>query len=168
MQPLAAVLSPSECPSPETLSAYLLGRLSDEDIDAVHRHVDRCVRCSDTLRSLEPQVDDDPLVHRMKRCLGVEPAPDPSPGAPVAGQDAPPEPATRTTETGLDAGEPGFTVTPELPLPFGRYSLLEKIGEGGMGTVYKALQQEPKRLVALKLIKPGAFEGEAERARFRR
>jgi eukaryotic-like serine/threonine-protein kinase len=38
----------------------------------------------------------------------------------------------------------------------GRYKLLEAIGEGGMGTVWMAQQQEPvKRLVALKLIKAG-------------
>lgn len=38
----------------------------------------------------------------------------------------------------------------------GRYKLLEQIGEGGMGTVWVAEQQEPvKRQVALKLIKPG-------------
>ena len=38
----------------------------------------------------------------------------------------------------------------------GRYELLELIGEGGMGMVYLAEQQEPvKRRVALKIIKPG-------------
>jgi len=38
----------------------------------------------------------------------------------------------------------------------GRYKLLEIIGEGGMGTVWRAQQKEPvKRLVAVKLIKPG-------------
>jgi WD40 repeat protein/serine/threonine protein kinase/tetratricopeptide (TPR) repeat protein len=38
----------------------------------------------------------------------------------------------------------------------GRYKLLEEVGEGGMGTVWMAQQQEPvKRLVAVKLIKPG-------------
>lgn len=38
----------------------------------------------------------------------------------------------------------------------GRYKLREQIGEGGMGTVWIAAQQEPvRRLVALKLIKPG-------------
>src|SRR5262245_51721535 len=38
----------------------------------------------------------------------------------------------------------------------GRYKLLEEIGEGGMGTVWMAQQTEPvKRLVAVKLIKPG-------------
>jgi len=38
----------------------------------------------------------------------------------------------------------------------GQYKLLEKIGEGGMGVVYVAVQQNPIcRTVALKLIKPG-------------
>src|SRR5205085_10549027 len=38
----------------------------------------------------------------------------------------------------------------------GPYKLLERIGEGGMGTVWMAQQTEPvKRLVALKVIKPG-------------
>ena len=38
----------------------------------------------------------------------------------------------------------------------GRYKLVEPLGEGGMGTVWMALQTEPvRRPVAVKLIKPG-------------
>ena len=48
----------------------------------------------------------------------------------------------------------------------GPYKLLEKIGEGGMGVVYMAEQQEPvRRLVALKIIKPG-LDGSQMLARF--
>ena len=38
---------------------------------------------------------------------------------------------------------------------FGSYTLLHLIGEGGMGAVYLAQQAKPKRIVALKLIRPG-------------
>jgi serine/threonine protein kinase/tetratricopeptide (TPR) repeat protein len=38
----------------------------------------------------------------------------------------------------------------------GPYKLIEEIGEGGMGVVYRAQQTEPiRRLVAVKIIKPG-------------
>jgi WD40 repeat protein/serine/threonine protein kinase len=43
----------------------------------------------------------------------------------------------------------------------GPYKLLQQIGEGGMGTVWMAEQQEPvKRMVALKLIKSGMDSGQ--------
>ena len=48
----------------------------------------------------------------------------------------------------------------------GRYTLVEVIGEGGMGSVYLASQTEPvKRQVALKLIKTG-MDSKAVLARF--
>ena len=37
----------------------------------------------------------------------------------------------------------------------GQYKIREKIGEGGMGIVYEAEQQHPRRLVALKVIRGG-------------
>lgn len=36
----------------------------------------------------------------------------------------------------------------------GSYTLIDKLGEGGMGVVYKATQDFPRRTVALKVIKP--------------
>lgn len=50
---------------------------------------------------------------------------------------------------------------------FGGYELLERIGQGGFGVVFRARQRGLDRLVALKLLRTGAFATEAELKRFR-
>src|SRR5262245_29707598 len=56
----------------------------------------------------------------------------------------------------LGGNELFLPVTEKPGNRIGRYKLLQKIGEGGMGVVYMAEQEEPiHRRVALKIIKLG-------------
>src|SRR5262249_28490434 len=47
------------------------------------------------------------------------------------------------------------------------YEILEEIGFGGMGVVYRARQQETNRIVAIKALTAGAHARDVQRARFR-
>jgi len=63
---------------------------------------------------------------------------------------------------GGDGGSPA-----ELPEELGDYQLLEEIGRGGQGLVYRARQKSLNRIVALKIIGLGRWATEAHIKRFR-
>src|SRR5262245_19894761 len=73
----------------------------------------------------------------------------------VASTDLEPWPATRPS-----GGQPGA-------LTLGDYQVLEEIGRGGMGVVFKARHLRLDRTVALKLISPAVCAGPGALARFR-
>jgi serine/threonine protein kinase len=67
-----------------------------------------------------------------------------------------------------EQADAGASPPPQRVHYFGDYELLEEIGHGGMGKVWKARQVSLHRTVALKMIHAGRFAGPDEVARFRR
>jgi serine/threonine protein kinase/WD40 repeat protein len=64
----------------------------------------------------------------------------------------------------LPPAPPPAAALPHIP----GYEVLENLGPGGMGVVFKARQLRPSRLVALKMIKEGLYASPTVRERFRR
>jgi serine/threonine protein kinase len=71
------------------------------------------------------------------------------------GETVPPEPASPALLTPPSPSVPG-------------YEILEELGHGGMGVVYKARQMALNRIVALKMIRQVGFAGADEHSRFLR
>jgi serine/threonine-protein kinase len=90
----------------------------------------------------------------LHRALGSGPRPDPAGAGEVPLEDRRTTPRSRAGDA--------------APCPaLAGYEVLEELGRGGMGVVYKARHLRLKCLVALKMIRAGAHAGPEDRARFR-
>ena len=124
--------APEMCHSEEDLRRYLNEELDEDDRAAIEAHLEDCSQCLEALRAME-EAGAGEFAVEVRRI----------PQVPQASS------TDRTTNV-------PWTVAEGPGTPIGPYKLLEKLGEGGMGVVYKAEQtQQISREVALKIIKPG-------------
>jgi serine/threonine-protein kinase len=106
-------------------------------------------------------------------------APDANPQ--VAGQPPPPASKPRGKQAGMPKGARPPASEPASPLPSyldgdpyvgqvfgGRFEVVEKLGEGGFGAVYRGIQTATGREVALKVLHPEMTRDDNVVARFRR
>jgi len=87
----------------------------------------------------------------------------PAPGGFLTPPEAAPPRASGqgTPQEGAGTDAPGAGVT------LGKYELLEELGRGGMGVVYKARQRDLDRLVAVKMVLPSHLAPAGQVERFR-
>jgi serine/threonine protein kinase len=146
-----------ECPSEHLLRDYLGGRLDRGTHEAIDDHLDACTACTSTADGLEH------VVHASFPCLN---GPAPADARPTDASFRQLVDRAKALGAGLPPanGEAG----PGEGTVLGNYVLMEPIGGGGMGRVFKARHRLMKRLVAVKVLSPDLFRSAGARARFRR
>ena len=151
------------CPAREVLLQYSIGTLSDEQSDDLARHLDSCPDCQATIITLEDA--EDTLIGRLRMPLGSESClAEPEFHAAVAHAIATP------SSPGVSPVLPDHEPNPASVMPqmLGEYRILEELGHGGMGRVYKALHTKLDRLVAIKVLARARLEDPQAIARFER
>src|SRR6266545_1218740 len=86
----------------------------------------------------------------------------------VAGEDSGPAKDVAASDANAEPHGEKETPAARLPREFGDYELLEEIGRGGQGVVFRAWQKSLNRTVAVKIIEIGQLPTSAHLKRLRR
>ncbi|MEO1528958.1 MAG: protein kinase, partial [Planctomycetota bacterium] len=142
-----------EHPSNATLRDYLDGRLAEEAAKSIDDHLASCEKCNAVLDQFD---HDGPLIRLIQSAW---PSADSESAAQTQHDTDRNEKLTRS-ERGRDK--------PHSVNRIGKYQVIDELGRGGMGVVYRAYDSELKRQVALKVIVSGEHSSSALRSRFQR
>ncbi len=159
----------SLCPSQEQLQSLLAETLPEEDRQILENHIEECPTCQEVLAHLTENQEKwqqyssstttafqtkEAILERIKQ----------HPPRPTVDQ--------REDETTTDESvEIRFPIPPSPECPLGQlchFRMVELLGEGAFGVVYKAHDAQLQREVAVKVLKPAFAASDTQRARFER
>ncbi len=152
------------CPCPDTLSDYVIGKLSPADFDGVSEHLDECSACQSQLASLG--TPDDTMVRQLQAVDLRHSLPNEAEFENAMRDLRSQSLERKAANRQIKAFDIDRFVVRLSELR--EYDLAEAIGQGGMGTVYRALHKKLRRPVAVKVLPSAVGDDEQAIARFGR
>jgi hypothetical protein len=168
---MSALSSITGCPTQEALSAFSQGQLPASELETIAEHLSVCTLCAKRVDTLVPAAED--LVADLRGLAGAA-ATSPDPKLNVEMLTAERLGEQLGEQLGEGAGFDPLRALPRGPASpppsdrFHEYRLLERLGQGGMGTVYRALHLRLERVVAIKLLSSERMRDPSSIARFQR
>ncbi|MBA4188803.1 MAG: hypothetical protein C0467_12460 [Planctomycetaceae bacterium] len=155
------------CPARPTLIAYQAGRLSGPDEDRLAGHVETCETCISTIRELSNTPLDAFEAKLLRFCADRSDLLDTSHPAYIRLEAGALELLDHDTCSigGEGAASTDLEVTSVGKI--GPYTIIDVLGRGGMGVVFRAFHEGLKRPVALKTLHAAAYNRPESLARFR-
>ncbi len=157
------------CPNPKKLAAFASGDLSEKQFEQIAAHVESCERCGfavdeATFRNKTELLEDlrSLNVRAYELEQGSAKVPDILVTAACAARSCSSMPVT------FDAGRRLANNLTNGVVRLGRFELLSELGVGSFGYVFKALDTELGRVVAIKVQRAGTFATDDEGERFLR
>jgi tRNA A-37 threonylcarbamoyl transferase component Bud32 len=149
-------MDPFDCPNQEQLAEFVVGNLPRAVFARVAEHVEHCAACETALRTLDGFAD--PLLARLRQARwdGISTA------------DAVPAHLLAAARSACREGKPAAWLAPDGPRRLGKFELLEELGIGSFGYVFRAHDTELDRIVAIKIPRAGSLAGQEDADRFLR
>jgi serine/threonine protein kinase/Tfp pilus assembly protein PilF len=184
--------TPDDCPDPDRLDAWLSGTLAHDDRGALVAHLDACASCREELdRRLpaaevlggltpgagEPGEGRGPAFGAALALLKGKPSGEPqshdTTEHATAGDEtvADSRQSDRRTPSALNDVEVTAHERAEIAKSsrrIGPYEVIERVGRGGMGEVFRAIDPALERVVAVKILAPALAGNPEARRRFLR
>jgi serine/threonine protein kinase len=141
----------SGCPDRAELSGLVLGNLPRPAFERLAEHVERCPACETALQALDDMTDS--LLRRLQQRGDAE-----TPVLPEAILDR------LRSLPGVRAERDVLAMS--IPRRLGKFELLEELGVGSFGHVFRARDTELDRIVAIKILRAGGLASREDLDRF--
>jgi serine/threonine protein kinase len=125
------------CPERAELAEFATGNLSGKALERIAQHINRCPACETALGELDEQGS--PFLSDLRRAALANP--------PVEGP-VPPELLAAARSAYREEAQ-------TAPRRLGKFELLEELGVGSFGQVFRARDTELGRIVAIKMLRAG-------------